>query len=167
MAVSQDAAISLPALAMVRDKKSYIGETMKREVYDEYIERFNAEDPTAFDDFIAPDMHMINGALEFRGVEGMKEHYERKIWPYFKEKLNVIRFVSDENVLAVQLWTHFTARVDGNTLFGPVRTGETFDYRGLIMYDVENGKFTSITVAYNSFKYTNINGETVNLGIPH
>ncbi|MDO6964473.1 nuclear transport factor 2 family protein [Rhizobium alvei] len=141
---------------------------MKRDQFDQYIRRFNAEDPTAFDDFIAPDMKMLNGALEFTGIAGMRDHYENKIWPFFKEELNVLRFVSDEKHIGIQMWTHFTARVDGDTLFGPVRKGDTYDYRGLIMYDInESGRFSSIIVSYNSFVNTKVSGEVIEMGLPH
>ena len=140
---------------------------MKRESFDDYIRRFNAEDPTAFDDYLSPDMVMVNGALEFRGIAGMRDHYQNRIWPFFRERLNVLRFVSDDTTLAVQMWTNFRARVAADTIFGPVEPGEMFDYRGLIMYRIRDGKFASITVAYNSFIKTRTNGETVSLGMPH
>ena len=100
-------------------------------------------------------------------MQGMKDHYA-KIWKGFSEELHVERFVSDEHTLAIQMWTHFTAQKDDKeSLFGPVKAGETFDFHGVIMYELENDKFTSIRVAYNSFTYTNFKGETVELGIPH
>ena len=140
---------------------------MKRERYDDYIQRFNAQDMTAFEDYLAPNMRMVNGTLEFHGVQGMKDHYA-KIWKTFSEDLAVERFVSDEQTLAVQLWAHFTAlRSDENSLFGPVKLGETFDFRGLIMYQITDEKFSDIRVAYNSFTFTNLEGEVKDLGIPH
>jgi hypothetical protein len=140
---------------------------MNRATFDDYIRRFNAEDSTAFDDYIDPDMRMLNGALEFRGVDQMKEHYGSNIWPYFIEQIKVERFVSDDKTLAVQMWTHFIARRDADTLFGPVKAGECFDFRGVVFYEITSGRFTSIRVAYNSFTRTNLQGETVHLGIPH
>lgn len=141
---------------------------MLRARYDEYIRRFNEEDPTAFDEFLAPDMHMLNGALEFAGVAGMRNHYENRIWPCFVEKLNVLRYVSDEMVLAVQMWTRFTAKKTATTIFGDVEKGELFDYRGVILYDIDQtGRFSSITVAYNSFTNTKLDGRTQDMGMPH
>ena len=140
---------------------------MKRETYDDYIRRFNAQDMTAFEDYIAPNMRMVNGTLEFHGVQGMKDHYQL-LWRTFSEELTVERFVSDEQTVAVQMWAHFTAlHDDPESLFGPVREGETFDFRGVIIYQLEAGKFTDIRVAYNSFTYTNLAGEVTDLGIPH
>lgn len=140
---------------------------MLRERFDDYIRRFNAEDPTAFDDYLAPDMRMVNGALEFTGIEGMRHHYEKLIWPYFVEKLNVQAFVSDDTSLAIKMWTRFTARDAAETLFGPVKKGELFDYRGVIFYEIRDGRFATITVAYNSFINTKVTGETTELGLPH
>lgn len=140
---------------------------MKRSAYDEYIRRFNAEDATAFDDYLSPDMRMLNGALEFHGVEGMRDHYENKIWPFFVERLNVHRFVSDENTLAVQLVTQFTAKADADTIFGSVVAGEQFEFRGIVMYEIVDGRFGRITVSYNRFTNTKRDGTTTHMGIPH
>ena len=97
----------------------------------------------------------------------MKEHYAR-IWRSFSEELHVERFVSDEDSLAIQMWTHFTAlEDDDDSPFGAVKAGETFDYHGVIMYQLVNSKFTDIKVAYLSFSRTDLEGTTVELGIPH
>jgi hypothetical protein len=140
---------------------------VKRETFDEYIRRFNQEDPTAFDAFLAPDMHMTNGTLEFTGVQGMKDHYA-KIWGKFMETLHVERFVGDSDTVAIQMHTRFESLADDpESLFGPVRKGETFDFHGLIMYRLSGGKFTDIKVAYNRFIFTARDGSQRDLGIPH
>jgi hypothetical protein len=140
---------------------------LKREVFDDYINRFNARDKTAFEDYIAPNARVINGTLEISGMQGMKDHYAR-IWRSFKEELHVERFVSDEDTLAIQMWTHFTVQKDDDdSPFGKVKAGECFDYRGIIMYQLVNNKFTDIKVSYLSFAYTNLEGKTKELGIPH
>lgn len=140
---------------------------MNRETFDNYIRRFNARDRTAFDDYIAPGLHMQNGTLHFDGRQGMKDHYAL-IWASFSEELTVERFVSDTDTVAIQMWTHFTALADNpESLFGPVSKGESFDFRGLIMYRLADGQFADIKVAYNSFTHTDMHGATTELGIPH
>jgi hypothetical protein len=110
---------------------------------------------------------VINGTLEISGMQGMKDHYA-KIWKSFSEELHVERFVSDEDTLAIQMWTHFTAmKDDDDSPFGKVKAGETFDYHGVIMYQIVDGKFTDIKVAYLSFTRTHLTGQTIELGIPH
>ena len=135
----------------------------------EYIRRFNDEDHTAFDDYLAPDMHMKNGTLEFDGVDGMKHHYNDLIWPDFVERLTVPRFVSDAGRAAIQMNTVFTAKHEADqSLFGPVKKGETFEFNGVIMYEIdETNRFSDILVAYNSFVYTDSDGNKRDLGIPH
>lgn len=140
---------------------------MDRADFDDYIRRFNAQDATAFDDYLAPDVSVLNGTLPLRGVQEFKAHY-RRIWENFTEVLHIERFVSDMSTLAVQMWTHFEAQGDDEaSLFGPVKAGETFDFRGLVLYRIEQGRFTHITVAYNSFVHTDLQGRQVNLGVPH
>ena len=140
---------------------------MKKQVFDDYIKRFNVRDATAFQDYIDPNARVINGTLEISGMQGMKDHYA-KIWESFSEELHVERFVSDEHTLAIQMWTHFTAlKDDDDSTFGKVKAGESFDYHGVIMYQIEKDKFTDIKVAYLSFTHTDLEGKTVELGIPH
>lgn len=140
---------------------------MERERFDEYIRRFNAEDASAFDDFLTPDMHMQNGGLHYDGVQGMKDHYA-SIWGRFSERLTVRRFISNDDTLCVHLQTRFDALVDDpDTPFGSVRRGEAFEYDGLVMYQVEGGRFRDIKVAYLSFLKIDLNGVTHALGMAH
>jgi hypothetical protein len=136
--------------------------------FDDYIRRFNAEDDTAFDDYLHPDMHMRNGTLEYTGVQGMKDHYAR-IWGRFREVLDVRRFVSDDDSVAIKMLTHFEALVDDDaTIFGPVHVGDAFDFDGVIMYELaDDGRFLDIQVAYNSFSSTPRGGVRTEIGIPH
>jgi hypothetical protein len=140
---------------------------MNRETFDDYIRRFNAQDTTGFETYIAPDMKMQNGGLHFEGVDGMKEHYA-KIWSTMKETLTVVSFVSSEDRVAVHLKAHFDVlKNNPDSVFGSVREGEQFDYDGVIMYTVENGKFKTIKVAYLSFTRTDLNGVKHSIGLAH
>jgi len=137
------------------------------EKFEQYILRFNAKDATAFDYYLAQDVCILNGTLELRGIQGMKDHYEGAIWPFFDETIRINRFVSDGQTLAVSMWTHFVATRRGESLFGPLSEGDAFDFRGLVMYEIEATKFSKITVAYNSFIRTSANGAAIDLGLPH
>jgi hypothetical protein len=141
---------------------------VKSEHFDTYIRRFNQEDPGAFEDYMAPDVHMLNGTLELNGVDAVKEHYGR-IWGAMRESLYVERFVSDASTVAIQMHTHFEVLTDDeDSPFGQIRAGETFDFHGLIMYRLrDDEKFADIKVAYNSFVYTDLRGAAIDLGIPH
>lgn len=140
---------------------------MNRARYDEYIRRFNAEDYSVFDEFIAPDMTMQNGRLHYGGIQGMKDHYAT-IWGKMKETLQVERFLSDGDQLAVQMHTVFDVLVDAtDSPFGPIHKGERFDYYGIILYEIRDGRFTDIKVSYLDFVRTKLDGERVLIGIPH
>jgi len=136
--------------------------------FDTYIARFNKEDPGAFETYMAPDVRMLNGTLLLNGVAEVKAHYG-KIWGAMRESLDVERFVSDADTVAIQMHTHFEVRADDPASpFGEIRKGETFDYHGLIMYRLgADGRFADIKVAYLSFIYTDLAGNATDLGIPH
>jgi SnoaL-like domain len=141
---------------------------MERADFDTYIRRFNEEDPGAFEDYMAQDVRMLNGTLELNGVTAVQEHYSR-IWGAMRESLNVERFVSDADTVAIQMHTHFEVLADDTASpFGEIKKGETFDFHGLIMYRLRaDGRFADIKVAYNSFLYTSRDGTVTDLGIPH
>lgn len=140
---------------------------MDKARFDSYIARFNARDETAFDDFIHPELRMQNGGLVFHGVEGMKQHYAW-IWRTFEEVLDVQRFVSDDDTIAIEMKTYFTAqRADDDTPFGPVVEGDRFEFHGVIMYRMRDGLFGDIRVAYLSFSHTAPDGTVTQRGLAH
>ena len=140
---------------------------MDRLRFDAYIRRFNAEDPTAFDEFLAPDVTVQNGGLRYQGRQAMKDHYAR-IWGRMKETIRLTSFVCDGQALSAGMRTHFEALVDdGHTIFGSIRRGECFDYHGVVMYRIEDGLLAGIEVAYLSFTKTDLNGIVHSIGLPH
>lgn len=140
---------------------------MNRATFDDYIRRFNAQDPTAFEDYLHAEVRVQNGGLVFHGIDGMKAHYA-KIWGTFIEALDVQRFVSDEDTVAIEMKAHFDAhRDDPESLFGPVSRGEQFDYHGVIMYRLADGRFIDLRVAYLSFTHTLPDGAVVEMGLAH
>jgi hypothetical protein len=140
---------------------------MTREDFDDYVRRFNAEDPSGFERYLAPDVTVQNGRLHYQGVQGMIDHYA-KIWGKFRETLHVKHFVADGDGIAVHLWTHFDVLADDPaSLFGSVRAGESFDYDGVVLYRVADGKIRDIKVSYLDFVRTDLNGVKTSLGIVH
>lgn len=141
---------------------------MQKHTFDDYITRFNHRDDSAFEDYLADDMHMQNGTLEFRGIQGMKDHYA-KIWSTFTEELAPTDFVGSDTNAAIRMVTYFTAdRDDPESLFGPVVKGDRFEFRGVISYRLDaDDKFADILVAYNSFTSITVDSTVTELGIPH
>lgn len=134
-----------------------------------YIAKFNRQDPTGFDEFFAPNIKMYNGSLLFDGVEAVKEHYHH-IWGAMQETLHVKEYypVSDSRLI-IELHTHFyVPETKTDTPFGEIHKGEQFDFHGLIRYKIdENNKFYEVHVAYFDFIKTNVDGSQVNIGMPH
>ena len=81
-----------------------------------------------FDEFLTPDMQMLNGGLRYQGVEGMKAHYGR-IWGRFRKTLLVRGYVGDERHAAAHLNTHSmpwsTTRRRRSAAFGAARHSTT------------------------------------------
>jgi hypothetical protein len=139
---------------------------MLRSRYDDYVQRFNDKDPSAFDDFYAPDVRMQNGMVVMEGLGTIKENYSR-LWSAFDDTLEVERWLSDGDLLTVQMHTTFRAITDeADTVFGPVATGDVLEYRGLILYELEQDQFTDIVVAYNQLMFTRTDGRREELGVP-
>lgn len=143
------------------------GRIVDRASFERYLGMFNRKDPAAFETYFAPDVRMSNGGLVFEGIPAVKEHY-RKIWGSMDEKVIVEEFLFDGKTLAVQLHAIFNVPKDAqDTPFGPIRQGERFDYRGAVVYKLnEAGKFTDIKVAYYGFSRTT-DGVTRAMGMPH
>jgi hypothetical protein len=140
---------------------------MNREEYNRYIERFNARDLTAFDDYIHPDLFMQNGQLVTHGRQGMKDHYTW-IWKTYSEDLEVLQFMTTSDRIAIEMKARFEAQRDGiETPFGDVVAGEKFEFHGLIMYQLVEEMFKDIRVAYFSFKHTDLDGNVNDLGLAH
>lgn len=140
---------------------------MNHERFADYIRRFNARDPSAFEDYLTPDVTVQNGTLHYSGIAAMKAHYAR-IWSCMEETVTVLNCVCDGVTLAAQLHTHFEAIKDApDSILGPVKQGETFDYAGVVMYRIEDGHFANILVSYLDFVHTDSEGKSRSLGIPH
>ncbi len=140
---------------------------MKRDRFDDYLRRFNAADSSAFLEYMHPRVLMTNGSMHLQGVEAVRAHYELNIWPCFDETVHVERFVTDESTLAVRLRTTFVARSDATTVFGSVRRADRFQYLGVVLYEIEDGRFTRIDVAYSEFLRIDSEGRATSLGMPH
>lgn len=141
---------------------------MDREAFGRYIERFNNADAGAFRENLADDVIMQNGGMFLRGIHAVLEHYEQRIWPWFKETVHAERVAIDGASIAVEMWTHFEATRAGECAFGEVQVGDKFDFRGVVMYEINAaGKFSRILVSYLTFTATPLGGVERHLPPPH
>jgi nuclear transport factor 2 (NTF2) superfamily protein len=135
--------------------------------YLHYIKVFNEKNRDAFEAYFSEDVYYRNGNLVLEGIDAVKAHY-KNLWEYMEEDLTVNEFVFDGDTLAVDLHAHFTAiKTDESSPFGPIKTGDNFDYYGSIIYKINHrGKISRVIVSYLDFTITK-DGVTTSIGIPH
>lgn len=140
---------------------------MHRSRFDDYIRRFNAQDAAAFDDYLLPEVCVLDGTLRLGGVSAMKAHHAA-IWETFFAVTHIERYVADAHSVAVQMWTHLSARRDdSSTPFGCVGRGDRLDFRGLAMYRLDGARFSHICVAYNQFTHNGVHGRVAQRSLVH
>jgi len=130
-----------------------------RKGYNRYLELFTAQDP-AFTQFYAPDVVLrIEGATappdeagtskippDMHGPDGILKFY-RMLWTHIREQIEVKFFVADADRIAVELLGAFicTKDIDDPKQWGrPVKKGEVRRQQGVVLYELENGKFKTI-----------------------
>ena len=120
---------------------------MTREAYNEYLELFNANDPT-FIKFYHPDVVLELGTSQIVGAEGIRDFYAN-VKQYIKERVDVTTFITDGNQLAVEIPTTFEVKKDWDDSFWgvPLKKGQVMRIISWGFYDIEDGKFKRIRTA--------------------
>lgn len=120
---------------------------MSRADYDEYLELFNANDPS-FIKFYHPDVVLELGSSEIRGAEGIKDFYAN-VKKYIKERVDVTTYITDGSQLAVEIPTTFEVIADWEDSFWgvPLKKGQVLRIVSWGIYDIEDGKFKRIRTA--------------------
>lgn len=128
-----------------------------RKAFNRYLELFTARDP-AFTEFYTPDVVLrIEGAApdesgtskvppDMHGREGILNFY-RMLWTHVREQIEVKFFVADADRIAVELLGAFicTKDIDDPKQWGrPVKKGEVRRQQGMVLYELEKGKFKLI-----------------------
>lgn len=120
---------------------------MTREAYNEYLALFNANDPT-FIKFYHPDVVLELSGSEIRGAEGIRDFYAN-VKQYIRERVDVTTFISDGNLLAVEIPTTFEVIRDWDDSFWgiPLKQGQVMRIVSWGIYEIEDGKFKRIRTA--------------------
>lgn len=123
------------------------GQEMSREAYDDYLERFNANDPS-FIEYYHPDVVLELSGSEIRGAQGIKDFYAN-VKQYIKETVEVTTFIYDGKQLAVEIPTTFEVTADWDNSFWGVdlKKGQVLRIVSWGIYDIEDGKFKKIRTA--------------------
>lgn len=122
---------------------------MNRAQFDEYVAAFNRADFEGFTKYYADDIVFELGDMRsFRSRREIEDFY-REVKTRVREKLTVLKTVIDDEGMAAEVETEFLALEDWpEFISGPMKKGDVFKRRGLIMYDLNpEGKFTRIRSA--------------------
>ena len=128
---------------------------MKREQYDDYVNKFNNRDYDGFFDFYGENPRMSFFGVEITNRTQLKEFYGF-LHTYVKESITVLKFASSDDFLAIEA----IVRVEGiKTLdkkmledngyggFFPIVKGQVQEMKQYIHYHLEQGKFLSVGCA--------------------
>ncbi len=127
-------------------------EGITRQAYDDYLDRFNNNDPS-FIEFYHPDVVLELAGSQIRTAQGIKDFYA-DVKQYIKETVEVTEFIMDGNKLAVEIPTTFEVIADREDSFWgvPLKKGQVMRTISWGIYDIEDGKFKRIRTA----RYRNI-----------
>ena len=120
---------------------------MSREAYDDYLARFNANDPS-FIEYYHPDVVLELSGSQIRGDQGIRDFYA-EVKQYIKETVEVTTFIYDGKQLAVEIPTTFEVIADWDDSFWgvPLKKGQVMRIISWGIYDIEDGKFRRIRTA--------------------
>lgn len=123
------------------------GQEMSREAYNDYLAKFNANDP-AFIEYYHPDVTLELSGSEIRGAQGIKDFYA-DVKKYIKETVEVTTYIYDGKQLAVEIPTTFEVIADWDNSFWGVdlKKGQVLRVVSWGIYDIEDGKFKRIRTA--------------------
>jgi hypothetical protein len=119
---------------------------MTRDDYQAYIDAFMRGDFEGFTRYYAPDVRLslAGGQVVLEGPDEIAGFY-RNVFKRIRESLEILTFVSDEETLAAEVKTEFTALEDyPDFTVRPMRKGESARIVSFVFYRLRDGKFTDI-----------------------
>lgn len=121
---------------------------MDRQGYAAYLECFNRGDFDRFASYYREDVVFELGDL--RVVRGLNElvAFYREVRARVRETQRPLQVVIDDGGVAAELESDFLALEDWpEFVSGPLKKGDVYRRRGLIMYTVQDGRFSYIRSA--------------------
>ena len=144
-----------PAFQSIRSKQglsqppSKLGGTLEqRQAFIEYSKAFSKADFDRFSQYYNDDVTCeLGSGITLRGKDGIVNFY-REMFKTVRENLTIHRVVADENGIAADITTQFTAIEDApNFVVGPLKKGECIRGRVFVHYVLRDGKISKISVA--------------------
>ena len=124
------------------------GTLEQRQAFNEYTKAFSNADFDRFSQYYNDDVTCeLGSGITLRGKDGILNFY-REMFKTVRENLTIHRFVADENGIAADVTTQFTAIEDApNFVVGPLKKGECIRGRVFVHYVLRDGKISKISVA--------------------
>jgi len=121
---------------------------MTRERFQEYLTRFNNNDP-GFIEFYHDDVVLDLRGTEIRGARGILDFY-RPVKEHLRETVEVTHFVADATGVAAEIPTEFRCIKDwgpDNFFQRRLTVGEVLRVVSFGLYWVQDGRFSRIKAA--------------------
>jgi uncharacterized protein (TIGR02246 family) len=121
---------------------------VSREEFMSYIDAFNRNDTAGFADYYAPGVQLvIAGKHELIGRDAILEFY-RAVKASTRRTITVNRVITTPQAIAAELESEFLALEDiPDFTAGPMRKGDRMFINTVVLYDLEDGKFSRIRSA--------------------
>jgi predicted phosphoadenosine phosphosulfate sulfurtransferase len=128
---------------------------MKREEYDEYIRKFNAQDYDGVFDYYVENPKLAFFGIEINTREQLKDFY-KFLHSYTKETVTVLDYVSNENFVALEAVVRIEGTRDlkkevlvekGYPGLYPINKYEVREIKEYIHYHLVDGKISSVGCA--------------------
>jgi hypothetical protein len=123
------------------------GTLEQRQSFTEYTQAFSSADVDRFTQYYNDDVVCELGSMTLKGKDGIANFY-REMFTTVRENLTIHQLVADENGIAADMTTQFTAIEDApNFVVGPLQKGESIRGRVFVHYVLREGKISRISVA--------------------
>lgn len=123
------------------------GSPAQRQAFLEYTRAFSNADFERFSQYYTDDVRCQLASLVLERKEGIVKFY-REMFKTVRENLTLHRLVADDNGLAADITSRFTAIEDApNFVVVPLKKGEFVEVHVFVYYTLRDGKIADIRVA--------------------
>jgi hypothetical protein len=123
------------------------GSLEQRQAFFEYTRAFSNAEFDKFSQYYTDDVRCELGSMVLEGRDGIVNFY-RGMFQKVRENLTLHNLVADDNGLAADVTTQFTAIEDApDFVVGALKKGEYIRGRVFVYYTLRNGKIAHIRVA--------------------
>jgi hypothetical protein len=136
-----------PNVGISKPSQRLGGSLEQRQAFLDYTRAFSNAEFERFSQYYTDDVRCELGALVLEGRAGIVDFY-RAMFQKVRENLTLHSLVADDNGLAADITTQFTAIEDApDFVVAPLKKGEFIRGRVFVYYTLRDGKIANIRVA--------------------